>query len=428
MATRLRHNYRDYDWNRYPALPSSPTSFHDVEPQQSDTLPDELCDLHNDIHPIFQKLNFPGARYEVLKPVLQLATLLLDTDCLLDFWHAIFFGDREVVYDTADHSESHIEYGRRRLHLSAKDRAQTRLKLVALSHMVKFYRDSDLTFLIGECICSKGNVLSNMQEMGLFRRTIDRISYNEDAYQRLCSLHDTAVYLDAEEIDELHLTYLSFAIMLVHEVAHAAVMAEIGDQHWAVFEGSTVAEEGFDWENHVFGGVPQFPSSGEGTNRMTISASWPCASLVNDYLYHGTPIWLRNTYTAKEVETWFDVPQTAVRQLFRSEFWDVMVPRMGAAALRLPVKGGFRWKVDAKGSWTLFRPQDKDAGRFDGIPEGCHVHEADGAFMYAIHDSTGITADGFARLMRINIQGIWGDEEGLKYRLEYPELPKRPPA
>jgi len=88
-------------------------------------LPERLIgDLANDVHPLFARLNFPGARYEVLLPTLRLATLLIDTDCLLEYWHTLWFGS--VGSFAIKEDESHQCYGRLKHTLSAKDIAVTR--------------------------------------------------------------------------------------------------------------------------------------------------------------------------------------------------------------------------------------------------------------------------------------------------------------
>ena len=53
--------------------------------------------LDNDIHPIFRPENFHGCSdkiYNVLKPALQLATLLLFSRATFTFWHTLVFGNR----------------------------------------------------------------------------------------------------------------------------------------------------------------------------------------------------------------------------------------------------------------------------------------------------------------------------------------------
>jgi hypothetical protein len=57
----------------------------------------QTSDLNCDIHPLFREENFHGCPehiYEVFKPGLRLATLLLSHKATASFWHALIFGQR----------------------------------------------------------------------------------------------------------------------------------------------------------------------------------------------------------------------------------------------------------------------------------------------------------------------------------------------
>lgn len=416
MTARSLHDYRKYDWN---------INHNQELSRQNSTmrptvtcLPSHICDLQNDIRPIFCESNFPGARYEVLRPMLQLASLLIDTDCLLDFWHAVFFGKKRIEYDIPEIDIQHIEYSRQRLDLSAKQQAETRLKLRALSHMFRFYRDANMGSLNGTCFASDSNILSSMNEIGLFPHATDYIRYNDDNYQRLCDLHDKATgpcvtekddgdYCNKDGPSGLYPAYFHFAKTLVHEVAHAAAFAEMGCQYQAVFEGSAVAEHGYDWENHVFGGLLGWCVDEQGELIMG-SCSWPSTLVVNHCEHNNCMVWRRECYVPNEVEAQFHFPLSHVRQFFQSHFWDVVVPESGGAALLWPMYSGQRVEVNEPGEAPWFSPLDTDAERFDGVPEGWY---AEGYLLFPIDKSAGITAEGFGRLMRINVEGIWGEAE-----------------
>ncbi|KAF1841127.1 uncharacterized protein K460DRAFT_371118 [Cucurbitaria berberidis CBS 394.84] len=66
--------------------------------------PTPICTLENDIHSIFRLDNWhgcPDAIYEVLRPGLQLATLLLTSQATAHFWHTLVFGKRESCEATS---------------------------------------------------------------------------------------------------------------------------------------------------------------------------------------------------------------------------------------------------------------------------------------------------------------------------------------
>ncbi|KAI4686588.1 uncharacterized protein J4E84_005869 [Alternaria hordeiaustralica] len=67
-------------------------------------VPAPVCTLDNEIHPIFRLDNWhgcPDGIYEVLKPALQLATLLLTSQATAHFWHTLVFGKREACEETS---------------------------------------------------------------------------------------------------------------------------------------------------------------------------------------------------------------------------------------------------------------------------------------------------------------------------------------
>lgn len=56
-----------------------------------DCNPGDRFELDNEINILFAKHNFHGVRYEVVEPALRLASLLLETPCLMQYWYAAFF-------------------------------------------------------------------------------------------------------------------------------------------------------------------------------------------------------------------------------------------------------------------------------------------------------------------------------------------------
>lgn len=67
--------------------------------------PIQKSTLDNDIHPIFRVDNFhgcPDAVYDVLKPALRLATVLLFSQATSIFWHTLVFGVRKPCGKTTE--------------------------------------------------------------------------------------------------------------------------------------------------------------------------------------------------------------------------------------------------------------------------------------------------------------------------------------
>jgi len=70
---------------------------HQADPLQHHTKL-TLGDLSNDVHPVFAEANFRGMDYNMLLPVLRLATRLIDTDCLLPFWSTMLLGNERKIW------------------------------------------------------------------------------------------------------------------------------------------------------------------------------------------------------------------------------------------------------------------------------------------------------------------------------------------
>ncbi|KAL6703199.1 hypothetical protein ACN47E_010128 [Coniothyrium glycines] len=70
----------------------------------ADNMAKSKCTLDNDIHTIFRPENWHGcsdAIYEVLKPGIRLASLLLTSQATAHFWHTLVFGKRESCEKTS---------------------------------------------------------------------------------------------------------------------------------------------------------------------------------------------------------------------------------------------------------------------------------------------------------------------------------------
>lgn len=396
MNARFRCNYRH--------LPQPPVKQPTPEPSFSQHLVAQFCTLDNDIHPIFSKANFPGADYELLKPSLQLASLLIDTDCLLDFWHAIFFGDNRRVDEDDTGERWHWAYFRPRLNLSARDRAKTRLRLRTLGQTFKFHRDAQLQSLGGMCDCTDRLALSHTFERGDLRGVVESVRYSEATYQALRSKYAWAEHCcDLAAIERIQNAHLSFAVLLVHEVAHAAVAATVGISEAAIFENNTMSEDGYDLEAHLFGGVIT-----DVGRRGLVFKEWPSPSIGRFYRKEGCWIWMQEESSLDAFEALWNVPQAFVDRLFSETFWRCDVPKRGAAALRVPKTTGYRGTVDESGTWTVVRPDERGAESLDGVPWGWW---ADREYLYLLENDAEIEEEGFGRLMRINLEGLWDDEE-----------------
>ena len=396
METRCRHDYRDYE--------TSPTGPSDADNPAA--IHPGLCKLTNEVHPIFRRNNFPGVEYEVLVPVLRLASLLIDTDCLLDFWHAIFFGERCKLHpegDGIDDDTTYVNFSRRRAQLSARDRAMTRLKLGTLSHMVKFYADPSQEADSAEAWCQDERKLDGCPyDLGNVEGVVDRIMYSEKSYLDLQRL-STEEHPDQ---DALEWKWLFMAVLLTHELAHGAGFMAFGPDAETIFEGGTIGEIGYEWTDHIFGGLLWPGDASLVEPGSCVVANWPSASIAKLYTHRDYSIWLRGQ--CPDIDVSWPVSRTFCRKLFDPTFWEDEVPKFGADALK-PTKGiAYRCKVDQTGDFTHFRPRPESADFFDGVPDGYYASESGfSPWLHPIASWTDADQEGWGRLMRINVDALY---------------------
>ena len=140
---------------------------------------------------------------------------------------------------------------------------------------------------------------------------------------------------------ELATSWLAFANILVHEIAHCVQSARWGSEEsrHMQFEQQDVSEQGFDWENTVWGGELVL-RPGERTLRP-----WPSVSLAEYYLlssYGAVKTFVPLGGMLEDSCVYWQVPPRFIRSLFQQHFWDVTVPLKGSLALMVPKLLGVR--------------------------------------------------------------------------------------
>ena len=405
-------------WNVFPSVADTYDSGYDTDSRsddissnsecdytnrvQTDECSETVCELVNDIHPIFASYKFPGADYHKLLPSLRLASRLIDTDCLLDFWHALFFGKERQVPNSD--GSSHPAYFRTKTLLSARDRAMTRAQLRSMAHLVRFHRDSKLGPSSG-CTCRHGGLLASCSpyEAGDFWGTHSQVSYSQELYQCVLDAHE-------QSLDTQLTTFADFAILLVHELAHAAYYATIPTHYSEVaFEYNTMSETGYDWTAFVFSGIPWWQGS------SFVLLDWPSATIGVMYEKNEFNICLHGDYSKIEVR--WPIPLDYLHMLFTDNFWENVVPLEGAAALKVPKEHGLRYKATDYGRSELFKPMHSDD---TGLPEDCLLKQNGRIYLIA----PGFDWEGFGRLMKINVSAIFGKDAGSdcdRLEIQHPE-------
>jgi hypothetical protein len=227
----------------------------------TEDVPDAMCTLDNDIHPIFRLDNWhgcPDAIYEVLKPALQLATLLLISQATAHFWQTLVFGKREPCDKTTQ------LYGqpcfRIKESVTWSEERQNTFKafLENQTDTVHFYFHHDP--LPPEIAYASMGLVKDYKN-GLMRKINDKCHTS-----RIC-LHSD-FYTTAKKLSVLRFREpamvlrfnLFLAICLTHEIAH---FCEVSGPHHdhpllsepEVFFGDNMwTESGIAFETKIFGG------------------------------------------------------------------------------------------------------------------------------------------------------------------------------
>ncbi|OQO12893.1 hypothetical protein B0A48_02357 [Cryoendolithus antarcticus] len=221
--------------------------------------------------PLFHRDRFPAdATYELVFPALKLASHLLQTLQATHFLHALFWGVNESV---SDHAE-----GREVLHpvramdeIKARDYELVRDELAAMAANITYEirpllpheRFQGMT-VYTPCHDHGGRSKATML-ITIAKKHVDAVRQGGDqGYDRWC-----------EHVFRL-------AIILIHEVAHAAQGWALGGFHGEdYFERVTTAppEAGYQMERQIFGSPLHFPIQDDDAHRGSpVIEEWPLRS------------------------------------------------------------------------------------------------------------------------------------------------------
>lgn len=441
----------------------------------------QLGDLSNDIHPIFARCNWAtDIDYAALEPSLRLASLPITKRCLLRFWHTLFHGEEERFgngrgfwFDDWEHiGEDDETFVAKAGELNDTDVADKLSALEKMASMVRFdcRRDPSCSLTAsGSTWADMEYELMDPPPSGNLNRypvshlftfpdgNNSRIYMDPEAYQRLrayTAVHNAAKsgrYISKKDkrdlkfasikprYDPAHLIYLQydFARTVCHEIAHAAWNAIFDDVEEEPFNHGLLAECGFEWESHVFGGtdvkldskkvyyryMEQQDSKGRvkrsNIPRLFANLEWPSASLWDHYRVKDLPMSIVQETQGtcddglpfpefwqpvklKSLDTCWRYSVSWIQKLFTQAFWDVEVEQLGAIALRIPRQIGYRFVVPGNGSLGRgFNDDDTTC-----VPDDCEV-ASDGTLRPIAHWAE---FDGFGRLCNLDVPGIVGSD------------------
>lgn len=345
-----------------------------------------LPSLKNPIHPLFTR-NKLQCLYStlnhdaILDRSAQLATKLLEAS--LPFWHSLLFGDirdqGELEFWKTKGKTGHKtqwEIYNEVDTLTQPQQQKTTARLQELAAYVRYQVDStDLEGDEGGAFTEAEEWIGIGHDPQVFwsgRKSYIQISGHFEANMKVEKTTDAVSY-------HWHAFYL--AKVLVHELVHAAVNTrrpEVkGDdpndvsesQGNLFFEGSDVAEPGFEWEKRTFGGL--LTSCGPGPRKhkklaadgsdlplgpsfykeddefvpfagMIRRRQWPCVRLSIHYKNTESQIGIRDDANLSIKSSFWNVSFQDIHRLFQQDFW-TKVDLTNKEALWPQQRSGMMW-------------------------------------------------------------------------------------
>lgn len=278
------------------------------------------------IHPLLGRDKFEeDVNYDdIIQGPALLASRLLDSPQALHYFYTHFFG-RNTKVPTASRGSNVPDPGQDvpELYrsdkgvndLSSHDKTAVREQLLLLSERVEYKLVKCATHVCAQCVCHP------MPQGIRGCRSVIELS--------------GAIYFEVEnksrmDEDNAYIA-LYFAMTMLHEIAHAACYAIMGDKSEDYFEDSLIAEAGFELESRLFGMVPHIQLSDPSESTWD---SWQALSLDGRYYSVGEVcrniVKLPNYYTSHWLDWDFAL------KLVNNGFWAGEYAERGGVALIPP--------------------------------------------------------------------------------------------
>ena len=297
--------------------------------------------LTNAIHPLLRQASFdPTLEYEAFEPSLRLVSRLLETAQVRHFLHAMWFGTNEHIGDTVNGTLRGMKAeayrsNRSVLGLSKDDVVAVDAKLATLAKMVRFHVHDLPEWINGQCRACKMPVVPGISRPGGppcptladFKGANSDISITRTRYDAL-----VAASRSGQTEHDLKHEQFDMAMLIFHELGHAAHNAQMGHRPADFFGDALIAESGFDITACVFGAIPQRSTK----NKQSLWMNWPNRLTLDTYEKHGPPkLAYRDLDTIKECKKACYAPAFEV-ELWEDSFWDDTVRLKGPKALVIP--------------------------------------------------------------------------------------------
>jgi hypothetical protein len=318
-------------------------------------VPDPVCTLDNEIHNIFRIDNWhgcPDAIYEVLKPALQLATLLLTSRATAHFWQTLVFGKREPCEETSKLYGQPCFRIRETVEWSEERQQTFKNFLENQIDTVHFYFHHDP--LPPETAYASMGLVKDYKN-GLMRKL------NEKCHTSRICLHSdfytTAKKLSLLQYPEPAMVLrfnLFLAICLAHEISHFCEVSGPHHDHPLLsepevfFEENMWTESGIAFELKVFGGRIHPLSS-----RIDCSFGLACLDYPLKELYD------------KDDNILYALPMDYVLKLQQKTTWERDFNESGADVFFVPRTGGRSFEIN--GTNLMIWEDESDADISDHV-------------------------------------------------------------
>ena len=289
----------------------------------------EIFPLDNGVLPLLAENQFPGLRWDVLRPVMQVASKLLESPASQEYLYAVFISRLRDIPCADQPSRTYRSIFRKETLLTAKERKVVKRRLQQMAAYVTFsISDIEGKDVQGYCQAQATKVRGISGCSGV----ASHIVLNRKCYKQYCDHFDrTSADSAQEHKDRVQRLAFRMVTTLCHELAHAFCHARFSPKSRGLgFENQCISEEGFDWESCVFGGMV---SSSANCAAVT---DWPCASRFDVYSRAGNPISVARV-PEHDVSIDWKVPATYVRSIFQPSTWEQPAPD-----LKVPKLLGYR--------------------------------------------------------------------------------------
>ncbi|KAK6000648.1 hypothetical protein QM012_003373 [Aureobasidium pullulans] len=281
-------------------------------------------DKFHRIHPIFRQDNWTSddllmgdesnCSFNKLKPVLQLATLLLEDETMVGYIFNMLDVDshKEVTFAGVENRLRRNVYGFQQRHnLSGAERQIVWKDLCELSKTL-WWTEKDMTFE-KESFHAYTRGEQGTIEIVLDKRHLDYVC------REVSPTEDAIDWKPGSDDDSARLRVMfNLATTMIHEVMHALWRNKYYPDYEPFYMDTRAAELGFQWEQLLYSGQIDNPTSDRGSPYILSISKWPSPGEKED---SPTILMSHKKWGSSNAYQEFAVEMSFVQNMFTDEFW-----------------------------------------------------------------------------------------------------------